>query len=355
LITSNLDSCMAVSCNSGFLLNGAVSGAFSSVSTSVTLRNCYANGSTVNGYKVTDSTYVSFLGCASDFAANSTGSAYLLDQCSCVSFFNCGTELNGTVTLSDMWRVQNGSAQVSLYDCYAFQPKTGNCVYVTGSSVGITVIGFQVNSNVSGTTGLKVDAGSSTTEINCNFSGANTPRTIAGSNLNLDTLGVVNLTAGVAAAGGAPLKFQAGTLLTTAEDGAIEMDANALYATTDAGNRGVIPVEHIIRADATRTFTSNTTQQAIFTTPANGTLTLETGTYFFEGLIAMTAMSATSGNGKFSLIGAGSATLGAVLWQAYGNDLVGSTETTGAATGGSWHIIATQTAANVSWLKELLK
>jgi len=145
----------------------------------------------------------------------------------------------------------------------------------------------------------------------------------------------------------APLKFTTGgTLLTTAEDGAIEMDDNCFYGTTDEGNRGIIPIEHFIRADATRTFTGGiTTQQAIFTTPANGTLTLETGTYIFEGLIAMDTMSGTSGNGKFSIIGAGTATLAAILWQAYGGDV--AAEGTAAAIGGSWHVIATQTAVNV--------
>jgi len=144
----------------------------------------------------------------------------------------------------------------------------------------------------------------------------------------------------------APLKFTTGgSLLTTPEDGAVEMDDNCFYGTVDASNRGVIPVEHIIRADATRTFTSNTSQQAIFNDPTNGTLTLETGTYLFEGLIAMTSMSATSGNGKFSLIGAGTATLGDILWQAYGND--NASQTTGAATGGMWSVIATQTATNI--------
>lgn len=142
-----------------------------------------------------------------------------------------------------------------------------------------------------------------------------------------------------------PLSFPAGTLKATPADGDIEMDGDALYACTDAGNRGVIPVEYIIRADATRTFTSNTNQQAIFTTPANGTLTLETGTYLFEGLIAMTSMSGTSGNGKFSIIGAGTATLGAILWRATGQDV--AAEGTAGAQGGGWHVIATQTAANV--------
>jgi hypothetical protein len=151
--------------------------------------------------------------------------------------------------------------------------------------------------------------------------------------------------AGSASANSHP-KFTSGTLLTTAEDGAFEFNGDAAYLTTDDGNRGVIPVQHIIRADATRTFVSDTNQQAIFNSPSNGRLTLETGTYMFEGQVAMTGMSATSGNGKFSLIGAGTATLGAILWQAYGGD-VGS-EQTAAAIGGSWHIIATQTAVNIA-------
>jgi len=152
------------------------------------------------------------------------------------------------------------------------------------------------------------------------------------------------LGAGSATAGSWPILGN-GTILTSAEKGALEHDTNCLYFTTDVGNRGVVPVEHIIRADATRTFTSNTAQQAIFNSPANGRLTLETGVYAFEALIAMTSMSGTSGNGKFSLLGAGSATLAAILWHAMGNDVVA--ENTGTAAGGSWHVIATQTGADI--------
>lgn len=159
--------------------------------------------------------------------------------------------------------------------------------------------------------------------------------TIAGGNLNL-AAGTTTL---------APLKFSQGSNLTTAEDGAIEMDAACFYACTDAGNRGIIPVKHMIRSNATRTFANDTAQQAIWDDPTNGTLTLEDGTYLFEGQIAMTGMSSTSGNGKFSIIGAGTATLGDILWQAYGNDV--AAEGTAAATGGGWHVIATQTAANI--------
>jgi hypothetical protein len=169
-------------------------------------------------------------------------------------------------------------------------------------------------------------------------------------NLTFDTstdllsTGAVALAAGTATL--APIKLVAGTNLTTAEDGAIEMDADCFYGCTDAGNRGIIPIEHFIRSNATRTFTSNTNQQAIWTSPAAGALTLETGTYMFEGLIAMTSMSATSGNGKFSLIGAGTATLDALLWQAYGQDV--AAEAAASAVGGNWHVIATQTAVNIS-------
>lgn len=159
--------------------------------------------------------------------------------------------------------------------------------------------------------------------------------TLAGGNLNLAT-GTTTL---------APLKFAAGTNLTTAEDGAIEMDADCFYGCTDAGNRGIIPVQHMIRSNATRTFTSNTSQQAIWNDPTNGTLTLETGTYLFEGLIAITSHTTASANGKFSIIGAGTATLGDILWQARGNDALA--EAVAGNVGGGWHVIATQTAANV--------
>lgn len=150
--------------------------------------------------------------------------------------------------------------------------------------------------------------------------------------------------AGSATAGSWP-KFTPGTLMTTAEDGAVEVDADCFYGCTDAGNRGVIPVEHFIRADATRTFTSNTSQQAIFNSPTNGTLTLETGTYLFEALISMDTMSATSGNGKFSLNSGGTATLGAILYILGGMDAALDTLT---AWSGVTETTATQVATNHS-------
>jgi hypothetical protein len=106
-------------------------------------------------------------------------------------------------------------------------------------------------------------------------------------------------------AGANPIKLTAGTLLTTAEDGGIEMDADNFYGTVDAGNRGIIPVMHFIRAASDQTLTSQTAAQNIFDSPANGTLTLETGTYLFDMLIQLSGMSATSGNGQILFGGAG--------------------------------------------------
>jgi hypothetical protein len=140
-----------------------------------------------------------------------------------------------------------------------------------------------------------------------------------------------------------PLKLQVGTLETTPEDGAIEMDGDCFYGCTDAGNRGVINVEHFICLSSTYTLTSNANVQKLFNTPTNGALTLETGTYFFESLISLSSMSATSGNAAFSL--AGTATLGSILMSAEGVD--GATGAA-AATSGSMAVTAATPASAVT-------
>jgi hypothetical protein len=125
--------------------------------------------------------------------------------------------------------------------------------------------------------------------------------------------------AGSATAGSHP-KFTSGTLLTTAEDGAFEFNGDAAYLTTDDGNRGVIPIEHLIRQDAAWTLANSASEQKLFNAVTDGTLTLEVGTYFFDSQFIITSMSATSGNAAFDLLGAGTATLGTVLYQVIGND-----------------------------------
>lgn len=138
------------------------------------------------------------------------------------------------------------------------------------------------------------------------------------------------IAAGTASAGTWPV-YTAGTLLTAAVAGTFELDTTNFYHTIENSNRGIVPVEYFIRANTTRTFTSNTLQQAIFTTPANGTLTLPVGVYSFECFLQQTSMSATIGNGAWSLIGAGTATLTQVLQLTTGQDA--NTEAAGTISG----------------------
>tara|TARA_R110000868_G_scaffold344789_2_gene605871 strand:- start:824 stop:1618 length:795 start_codon:yes stop_codon:yes gene_type:complete len=125
--------------------------------------------------------------------------------------------------------------------------------------------------------------------------------------------------AGSASAGTWP-KLTAGTVMTTAEVGAFELDANCLYFCTDAGNRGVVPVRHFIRSDSTRTLANSGAAQKLWDSPTNGTLTLETGYYRFEGQFLVDTMSGTSGNLLLDILGAGGATTGSWLWHAIGID-----------------------------------
>lgn len=148
------------------------------------------------------------------------------------------------------------------------------------------------------------------------------PKTDAGATYDAST-GVMSLTSLSLAAGTAtlaPLVVASGTLKTTPAAGDIERDANCFYGTTDAGNRGYIPVRHVIRCNATRTLPNDANLNPIFNSPANGRLTLETGTYLFKGLIIITSMSGTSGNALFNILGAGTATIGAWLWYTAGLD-----------------------------------
>lgn len=102
------------------------------------------------------------------------------------------------------------------------------------------------------------------------------------------------------------------------------------------------------------TLTSTTAAQKMFNATANGALTLETGTYFFECQMKVSSMSATSGNLAWGLKGAGTATIGDVNWGAWGRD--GGTVSAAAAIGGSfWEIadatgdILTPTVATNMW------
>lgn len=140
-----------------------------------------------------------------------------------------------------------------------------------------------------------------------------------------------NFAAGSATAGSWP-QIVSGTVQTTPDAGTFpEYDGNAFYATSDAGNRGYLPVRNLIRQDTSRTLTSTTTEQQLFNGSTNGRLTLETGLYFFRCQYYISGLSATSGNLAFDILGAGSATVGTVLYHVVGVD--GNSNTAATQTG----------------------
>ena len=150
---------------------------------------------------------------------------------------------------------------------------------------------------------------------------------------------LVNIAAGTATANTAPLKFTSGTNLTTPEAGVVEYDGTTFYVTPVASNRAVNVAEHFVARTGTKTMTSNTNLQAIFSGGSggltNGALTVAASTsYYFECSINVSSMSATSGNFGFSIVGGGTATFTSAAWHSVGLDA--TTQTTAAANGGIW-------------------
>lgn len=127
----------------------------------------------------------------------------------------------------------------------------------------------------------------------------------------------------------------AASALTGSEILAVVQGGNSLQTTvgafrTQAGSPAAdfSPASYFwCKQQATNTLTSTTAAQKLFNTSTNGALTIPVGVYFFEAMLYLLTMSATSGNGAFSL--AGTATLNSFLYQVVGID--STTPLTGAA------------------------
>ncbi len=139
------------------------------------------------------------------------------------------------------------------------------------------------------------------------------------------------------------LNMNGGTLLKTIAPG----NTCLVFCTgigTAAGTWNVnysVETPDFIRLSSTYTLTSTTSIQKLFNSATNGALAVKGAyTYLFEGLIAISSMSGTSGNLKFDVLGGGTATLTSCKFIATGID--NTTPGTAAAFGGSG------TASNVS-------
>ena len=140
----------------------------------------------------------------------------------------------------------------------------------------------------------------------------------------------------------APETYTSGTNLTSAANGSVEYDGNVLMFTPSSTSRGAIPAQQFVALTADYTLTSTTSSQKIFNQPSNGSLTVTASTrYFFDMLLYLTTMSATSGNALINILGAGTATLTSALWTAFGGDT--TTPLTPAATTGA--LVASSSSA----------
>lgn len=162
-----------------------------------------------------------------------------------------------------------------------------------------------------------------------------------GVGITADGSSLIQIKAGTATTAPLELTSSAGTVMTTPDDGSIEYDGVAFYATPIANSRGVMLSEHFVARTGTKTMTSNTSLQALF---GGGTGGLTSGalsvgastSYFFEASINLSSMSGTSGNMGFSIVGAGTATFTSAAWHSFGFD--NTTQNTPSATGygGLW-------------------
>lgn len=144
---------------------------------------------------------------------------------------------------------------------------------------------------------------------------------------------------------GPDITFDAGSAVeTSATAGHMDHDANSmLYYSHATGERGVMDAEQFINLSGTYTLTSQTAAQKLFNSTTNGQVTVGGSTaYYFECLVSLSSMSATSGNGQFVL--AGTATFTSLSYTVVGFDA--STLTTVAATSGSYNT-TTSTAASM--------
>lgn len=202
-----------------------------------------------------------------------------------------------TITIFDLSRGLTNfvSADLEVDDITA----TGN-VSATGTITGgnITTGGSLVaTGNVSGlnlVTSGRVTATGNVTGGNITTTGlVSSSGNVVGVNIN----GFVRPTAGGTGSSQAPIIFSAGaTVVGNTVAGSMEYDGTVIYVSPTTGQRGVSLSEHfVITPSAGRVLTQNTSAQAVFTTPTNGTITLPASmTYDMEAVYYITNTAAPS-------------------------------------------------------------
>lgn len=139
----------------------------------------------------------------------------------------------------------------------------------------------------------------------------------------------------------APLVYTSGVNLTSATAGAVEYDGTVFYGTAQSSQRGVMPTEHFIVLTTDYVGSDVSTAQAVFNSPASGTITLPASTsYFLEAVYYITRAAGTTSHTLSTLFALG----GTLTSIAYTAD---TTSTTGTAIGTVSRKYATAATATV--------
>jgi hypothetical protein len=165
-------------------------------------------------------------------------------------------------------------------------------------AIGGTVAAAGTFTTLSGTTSVTGGTGSFTT--------------LAASNATTLAAGTTSI---------APLIFQSGTNLTTAAAGRMEYDGTVFYSSPQASNRGVTTSEYFVVLTSSNALTNGTSAQPAFDGgggPANGRITLPTGTYFFEEYWDVGSLSASAHT--ISTSWGGTATIGTIKFNGTASD-----------------------------------
>ena len=124
-------------------------------------------------------------------------------------------------------------------------------------------------------------------------------------------------------------------------ESSLYLGTSADYTNFAYHKKGIIPGVQILVTPLDRTLSSVTTAQAIYYTSFQSLNVLQSQTYFFEGIIYLTGMSATSGNLTLDIKGTGTATIGSIMYMTTGLD--STTPTTAAALSGGVSVTSAYT------------
>lgn len=197
----------------------------------------------------------------------------------------------------------------------------GNALRVVRVNAGATAFELAtISANVTG-------PGSSTDNAIVRFDGTG-GTAVQNSGVTISDNGEIVLAAGGTA--DAPIKFQSGTNLTTAEAGAVEYNGTVFFSSTNDSQRGVSPSVLFTHCGSNHTMSNVNTAQSAFNS-AQDTLTLEASTtYFFEAMYNMThgTTTHTTAHGFGGTATFNSLEYQAMIWTAAANTIATAQSTT---------------------------